>query len=233
MAVAGVCLGASFGIAHADNPPKKVGDLAIVDGSARTIARGDGLTEFIPQLPEGSTCPGDSANDQWRIQGFFIPVDDDPLKVEFGPAGPRPVNQGQYPLYYSDTSLVVNQFLLRNPGPGEPGRIPAFPKFSFAGLVGGYPFAGGRYRAVIACTKRGVIDKYWDVVIDTAPAGDGKPRELEWQLVNVPTATALTDSSSDSSIALPLMAAGGVVVVGLVLWQRRNRRPTQASKEIR
>src|SRR5262245_682957 len=48
-----------------------------------TVDSGGSGAPFALRLPDGSTCPGDSANDNWRVDSFMVPSSVDPATLEF------------------------------------------------------------------------------------------------------------------------------------------------------
>jgi len=224
-------LGIGVAPVNADSPPKNVGSIVLTTPDGDPITKGNGLTPFFAQLPPNSTCPGDSANDQWRVQTFFIPSTDDPLTVKFGPAGPTPLFQGQYPMYFTQRWLAVNLLLLRNPGPGKPGRIPSLPALNYAGLVAvGHPFPGGRYRIGVACTFGGVIDKYWDTEVTISSGEPDKPEAITWTALDAPVVAATPKSSSLSGLWITLAVLGAAAaIVSLLVSRSRNARSRSLS----
>ena len=199
---------------------KDLGDVALFDTAGRPLAAGDGSTVWLAMLPEGASCPGDSANDQWRVQGFFVPVYDDVNAIKYGPAGPTPVLQGQYSLYTLDLLPYVHEFLVANGGEGQPGVVPPIPAMSFA-LLAENRFPGGTYRLGFACTYFGTTTQYWDTVVEMAAAPGGTNAELSWSVPNPAQATG-QDESSSGALWLAI-GAGVALVLGVVVLRSRNR----------
>ena len=217
-------------------PQEDVGDVAIVDANdQRTVVdHGDSDDVFSLRLPDGSTCPGDSVNDQWRTQSFIIPIADDPIGIRYGAIGPEPVGNGRYAMFMADTRPYVHQLTRPNPGAGQPGVISAIPPLSFA-VVAGEQIPPGLYRIGIACTYFGATAKYWDTEIVITASYDDQPGLLAWRLADVPAGDTETAHSSNRRAVLVFagMAAGGMAlaVVGSCLWRNRSRRLTTFSKE--
>lgn len=211
-----------------------IGDVVLVDDTGTPLESGDGTTKFFVRLPPGASCPGDSASDQWRINSFLVPVDEDPLQLLFGSSGPEPPwTSGRYPLFNQDNGLAISLGMLRqNSSAGSPGLINQIPQTSFT-MLALNNFAGGRYRLGIACTYFAQTTQYWDRQIVMTGAPNGQPNELTWTL---PIAAEQTsrDGGSGSSFApwlLIIPLAAGLAVLG----RRKRRSPAtlHTTKEFR
>jgi hypothetical protein len=205
-----------------------LGDVALFDNSGRPVTSGDGSTVWLARLPEGATCPGDSANDQWRIQGFFVPVSDDVNAIKYGPAGPTPVMQKQFSLYSLDLSPYVHEFLIANGGEGQPGVVPLPPAMSFT-LLAQNRFAGGTYRLGFACTYFGTTTQYWDTVIEMSGAPGATDAELSWSVPNPADVVARTESSRTTVWVLVGVAAALALGVLVLRSRHRTNLPTKES----
>ena len=195
--------------------PVRSGDAVIVDSSdgSRQLTHGQSATQFSLRLPPGAACPGDSANDQWRVQSFMIPAADSPANLGYNVAGPD--GQGQFALYAVNTTPLVDSLTNQNTSPGEPGVIPAIPPLSFAAFPPGV-LPAGTYRIGIACTLSRKTANYWDTeVVITASPGD-KPSQFVWRLPNVPE--SVNHSSQGSSRWILPTGIGVVAVVAVTAW---------------
>ncbi len=221
-------LSGSPGLAAVDKPVD-AGDVAVVnaDNRSKEIVRGESATAFSVRLPDGARCPGDSANDQWRVQSFLIPSIDDPVDIRYGPIGPDPVGNGRYALFGVDTVPFVHKLTIRNPVPGAPGEIPALPSFSFA-VVAGERIPNGSYRIGVACSYFGRTALYWDTEVVISGSGDGS--HLSWRLTSAPEHAERSNSRSFRWI---IVACIGLIVatVGVFFWRRRGRPTTTLNKE--
>ncbi len=108
-----------------------VGDVVIVSASDRTtpLTEGDTNSVFSLQLPTGSVCPGDSANDDWRVQSFIVPAATDLATLRYGSTRPR--GDFMYGLYTTEGRPYVQVLLAQNPTAGQPGQILDPPPLSF------------------------------------------------------------------------------------------------------
>jgi hypothetical protein len=195
--------------------PVRSGDAVIVDSSdgSRELTHGQSATQFSVRLPAGAACPGDSANDQWRVQSFMIPVADSPAHLGYNVAGPD--GQGQFALYAVNTSPLVDSLTNQNTSPGQPGVIPAIPPLSFAAFPPGV-LPAGTYRIGIACTLSRKTANYWDTeVVITSSPGD-KPSQVVWRLPNVPE--SVNHQSNGTGRWLVPVGIGALAVVALAAW---------------
>jgi hypothetical protein len=197
------------------------GDAVIVaasDGS-QALTHGQSATQFSLRLPQGASCPGDSAHDQWRFQSFMIPVADDPATLHYtvvGPDGPS-----QHPLYLVNTEPIADSLLNANAVAGQPGLIPAVPPLSFAVFPPDY-VASGTYRVGVACTLSRQTEQYWDTEIVISAAPSDKPSKFVWRLVDAP-ASAIS-SSGDSRWPTPVAGAVVAALAAAAFAGGRSRR---------
>lgn len=203
-------------------PAADAGDVVITSPDGTPLANGGSITPFTLQIPEGSTCPGDSANDDWRVQSFMIPVDDDPGEIEYGFSGPEGT---QFPLFAADTRPYAHQLLPVNAGAGQPARIPDLPAMTFTIFPAG-AIAMGTYRVGIACTYFRATATYWDAQIVLTESADDIPSQFVWSVVDAPAdavdASSL-DEGSNRTVWILTAVAGAVAVGVVVLWARRRR----------
>lgn len=219
----------------AGNSPVDAGDAVLLDAGDRDeLARGDGNSAFIVGLPSGATCPGDSLNDQWRIQSFMVPVTADIGSLSYGVIGPEGTDQ--HALFGADFAArsFANILTPANAVAGEPGRIETPPPFSFA-VVAGESIPAGNYRIGIACTYFGATALYWDVeVVITATSG-GDPDALRWRLASAPEQTDGPSGEGSRSWIGPVIVGIGVGVAAIpvasVLRRGRTRPLTPIPKE--
>ncbi|MGZ4764695.1 MAG: hypothetical protein ACXV5U_02870 [Ilumatobacteraceae bacterium] len=229
--IAGVAL--SFGVPIASatvDAPVRSGDVVVVSSSdgSHELTHGGSATKFSLRLPAGAACPGDSANDQWRVQSFVVPATDDPSTFKY--TSVAPAGGGRYALYDVQTRPLINSLTQENLAPGQPGVIPAIPPLSFAVFPPG-TLPSGTYRVGIACTLFRATAKYWDTQLVLTATPSDKPGQLVWRVANV-SATAINNSSSGSNLWIIAAVAAGVAVAGAlgwVFWRSRARRPRNRS----
>ncbi len=205
----------------------RAGDLTLVDADRRGVVlrNGGSATQFSVDLPEGSMCPGDSENDNWRVQTFIVPAAADPATLEYSVIGPTGTKQ--YAIYDIFTSPVVDQLTVPNGEPGQPGRPGAFPPMSFAVFPPG-EIPAGTYRIGVACTWFGATANYWDTEIVIADEPADSPAQLTWRLPSAPPA-ALSGTAPPSdfpwTVVFLVIAAAAMGFV-VVLNRRSSRTPT-------
>lgn len=205
-------LGASSAGAQAAD----LGDVTIVEPADPTaeLTEGGSDTDFSLRLPDDAVCPGDSFNDQWRVQSFLIPVADDPALLEWDEVGPA--GEGRYPLYQLNTSPFDFQLTIPNEQPGQPGRLAPIPAFDFGVFPPG-ELPPGRYRVGIACTLFRDTDRFWDTEIDVvADAGD-EPAGFRWTV-----AGASADAGSGDGSRFVWILGGAALVATVVMFALRR-----------
>ncbi len=212
-----------------------VGDVVVVSASDRTttLAEGDTNTVFSLRLPTGSVCPGDSANDDWRVQSFIVPAATDLATLRYGSTRPR--GDFMYGLYTTEGRPYVQVLLAQNPTAGQPGQILDPPPLSFGTFTPDL-LPVGRYKIGIACSYYEVGAKFWDAEIVLSESRDVDPGQRTWALASSDqTATANTTGatgSDGSNVARAVAATAALATLATVvtLWLRRRRTPV-ISKE--
>ncbi len=208
--------------------PVAAGSVVVVDVDGRALAQGHSATEFSLQLPTGAACPGDSATDQWRVQSFIIPVDEDPGTIRYGVVGPE--SKGQFALYDVRTRPFVNVLTQSNAGAGQPGLISALPVLSFAVFPPG-TLAPGVYRVGLACTYFRQTARYWDTEMVLTSSPNDKPGQLLWRLPNVAQSSTTSSSGGVDWMIPGLVVALIALTLMLIIWSVRTRRTPTLSKE--
>lgn len=204
--------------------PVNAGRVVVTDASvsSRELTQGRSATQFTLRLPPGAGCPGDSANDQWRVQSFIVPSTDDPGALRY--AEVAPAGDGRYALYDVFTAPFVHILTDANSGPGRPGVISPLPALSFAVFPPG-TLPAGRYRIGIACTLFRETAKYWDTEIVITQSPGDEPGQLTWRLAAVPAVIASSDQGSNQWL-LPSVGVLGAAALGLLLWRRSTHTST-------
>lgn len=219
----------------AAEPPVDAGDVVLLDAADRDeLSGGDGNTAFLVRLPEGSTCPGDSFHDQWRIQSFMVPSTTDVGSLSYGVIGPEGMDQ--HALFGADFAArsFANILTPANAVAGEPGRIETPPPFSFA-VAAEELLPPGDYRIGIACTYFGATALFWDVEVVVTASKGGDPDDLRWRLASASEQAGLPPAADGRSWVAPAVVVVGVgiaaVPVATVLVRGRSRRLTPLPKE--
>jgi hypothetical protein len=209
--------------------PVRSGDLTLVEADRRGVVlqSGGSATQFSVDLPKDSACPGDSENDNWRLQTFIVPADADPAALEYSVIGPTGTKQ--YAIYDIFTAPVVDQLTVPNGEPGKPGRTTPFPPMSFAVFPPG-EIPAGTYRIGVACTWFGATADYWDTEIVIADEPKDEPAQLTWRLPSAPPATLSgTEAPSDFPWTIVFLAIAAGALAFVVLLNRRSSRTPTAS----
>lgn len=204
-----------------------VGDVVVVSASDRTtpLTEGDTNTVFSLRLPPGSVCPGDSANDDWRVQSFIVPAATDLAALRYGSTRPR--GEFMYGLYTTEGRPYVQVLLSQNPSPGQPGQILNPPPLSFGTFTPDL-LPVGRYKIGIACSYYEVGAKFWDVEIVLSENRDVEPGQRTWALAlsdetaitNTVEATEFTGSEVAKIVAAA--AALAALAIAFTLWLRQR-----------
>ena len=96
-----------FAARPASAAASRSGDAEAVQANNRLRPFTEGTHEsaFSLRLPRGATCPGDSMNDDWRVQSFVVPSTDDPGALRYMVTGPEgPENDARVAIYTSNCS---------------------------------------------------------------------------------------------------------------------------------
>lgn len=204
------------------------GSVTVVAGAESSQRRhgGGSDTEFSLQLPKGASCPGDSANDGYRVQTFIVPGTDDPGTLRY--KSTKPDGDGRYALYDTYTRPYVQGMTAEADSPGAPGLIIDIPTFSFAVFPPG-ELPAGRYRVGVACTLINETKRFWGTEFELARAPDDPPAEIHWTVVGTQNGLA---PASQARVTVVLVALA-VVAAAVVLVRRRDRRHTPALTEER
>jgi hypothetical protein len=195
-----------------------------------SVTSGDAATSFRVKLPSGAACPGDSANDGYRINSYMVPAAVDPRTVTYDGTGPIPNVYGRYgdfrqPLYDEFTSSFASAQTEEADAPGEPGRILDLPTFRFA-VYGPGELPSGTYHLGITCTLINEIVMIWDTEVEVTASADS----LRWHVVGADVG----HRRSDAPVALAaVLSATGLLTGYLLLRRRRRLHPAAPSMEDR
>ncbi len=227
-------LAVTAGVSAAQSAATRSGDAVVVSPAddSKVVASGGSATEFTLALPDGAVCPGDSANDNYRVQSFLIPASADPGAIAWQSIGPS--GDGQIALYKTDTNQFAQQLTEMNSGPGQPGIIPPVTALSFASYAP-TDLTPGPHRMGIACTLYNTTTNYWDVQVDLARDSADQPAQIRWTVTSDQASSASSSSSRPAwlYVVLALLVLALVVVAALVVAARRRPPVAHSSKESR
>ena len=203
------------------------GDAVVVDpiNINRQLTDGDSTSTFTFRLPEGASCPGDSANDDWRVQSFLVPAATDIGALKYRAS--RPDGDDYRSLRYLDGDIFAMELTNPNPVPGKPGENAALPPMTFAWFPTG-SLQPGPYKMGIACTDPSwQVERFWDVTAELERAPDVEPGGLRWRVVKPSVTPSPIDSPGNQGHAAPYIAIFAVLAgSSVVLIRRRVRRTT-------
>ncbi len=237
MAVVTLVTGALLrGSTIADAQDLELGQVRIVDGAGDPVAGGGSRDPFTLDLPAGAACPGDSADDGYRVSSYMVPASVHPGEVTYDGLGPSPRVHGRYegfqqPLYDVTSAFFVSALTADAEEPGAPGLIAQPPMFDLAVYaVGDLP--AGAYRIGIACTLSNDVVRVWDTQLRVVEDAADEPAGVRWEAVGVAQDGGSGGSTTAVAVAVALGIAGAAGAAGLVLIRRRQAPVrTSASRE--
>lgn len=183
---------------------------------------GGSRTAFTVRPPEGSTCPGDSADDGYRVNSYMVPSTVAPNAITFDGLGPTPQSFGDYatfrePLFDLETNSFASAQTADAERPREPGPIINIPRFSFAVYEPG-DLPVGRYRVGIACTLLNEVVTIWSAELVVTSAPSDRPAQVRWSVI--------ADAADHASGAPGAPIVWAVVALGAgALLIHRRRKP--------
>jgi len=224
---------ASAAASQSPPPGEDAGSAVVVDAvnTDRGLTEFDSTAAFRLRLPDGATCPGDSANDDYRVQTFLVPDDTDLSTLKYRSRSPDG-NDLYRALRYVDGEVATQAATNQNAGPGDPAlvlesRLPfTFAHFSEGSLPPGRWFLG------IACTPQNwYVDKYWDVEVLLEAAPDVVPGGLLIRVMDDLGSPASSDSGSNLP-ALPVLIGAALAIGAIaVIAQRFANSKISTTKE--
>lgn len=201
----------------------------LVDGAGDPLRGGGSRDPFTLELPQGAACPGDSADDDYRVNTYMIPASADPATVPYDGLGPSPRVHGQdddvrQPLYDTSSAFVVSQLTEDAQEPGEPGRIVPLPMLDLAVFAPG-DLPPGTYRVGVACTRFNEVEHVWDAQLRIVEDASDEPAGIRWEAIGVGSG----DTGSGTGPA-PFVL-GGIALAGAASFvtYRRRRSPARTS----
>lgn len=217
----------------ATGPGEDAGSVVMVDplNDAREYTRGDTTSAFTLRLPEGAACPGDSANDGWRVQTFIVPTGTDLSQLQFlalRPASEAPLEQRS--LREINGGIYTQQMTQANTVAGDPGIVLGLPPLTFAYFEAG-TFPPGSYQIGVACTTPDwVVRRYWNSEIEFESAPEIDPGGMRWTFLGDGVTPVEGDGFPVFAIGVAGAAGLGLLLVG-VLSLRRRRSTNEESRQ--
>jgi hypothetical protein len=212
--------------------PARAGDSVDVLEAELSPSEGGSATTFTLTLPGGASCPGDSANDGYRVNSYMVPASVDPTTIDYNGLGPIPSVYGEYedfrqPLFDIESNSFVAIQTANAIAPGEPGLIRPFPGFDYAVYSPG-DLPPGRYHIGVACTLLKEIITVWDTEVVVTEAPDDAPAQIQWTAAD----TGGGDGTSASSGLAPLLVGGiALAAIAVVLVRRTRTSPVTTSPQ--
>ena len=220
---ASILLATSASMSASAAQAEDAGEAVVVAGAGETrrLSEGGSATDFSLRLPRGASCPGDSANDGYRVQSYMVPTTVAPARVGYDGLGPAPNAYGDWttfrqPLYDTATRPFASAQTAEATAPGRPGAIVNVPTFSFA-VYGPGELPPGRYHVGIACTLNNQPVRYWDTKVLVTRSPSDKPAEIRWSVPGFA-------DDEETKIAPSAVAAALAVAIAMVVVLRRRRR---------
>jgi hypothetical protein len=204
--------------------PVRSGDVRVVDDRTRSrdLERGGSATEFGLRLPDGAACPGDSQNDQWRVDTYIIPITDDPGTLQYDNIGPTGSNRSA--VWGTDFTPVMNLFTIPNTVSGQPGVIDRLRPMSF-GVFQPNTLPDGNYKIGVSCTYFGRTANYWDTEIVISNTPDDKPAQLTWRHASAPGADPQpSDAGTPAWVGISIALAAAAAIALAILFRQSRRR---------
>lgn len=191
---------------------KDMGTVEVIQGGGSTERSGGGgsSTVFSLGVPAPAECPGDSADDGYRVQSFIVPATDDPGALTYRSV--MPVGEGRYALYDVYTNPYIQALTAKATRRGGPGPIVNVPDLNFAVFPPG-KLPPGRYTIGIACSLMNETVRYWDTDIELRHAADDRPGQLRWRVLGTGASAGGDAPSPWAPFAGAALVAAGVVYV--------------------
>ena len=208
-------------VAPAGADGDRVGPATVIAPGGGALGHGGSSTPFTLELTEGASCPGDSANEDYRLQSFVVPDGVDPAGLTY--ESTKPAGEGNWALYEVNSNPYVQGLTAQAPQPGDPGVIDGLPTFDFAVFPPG-TLVEGVNRIGIACTLFNETVQYWDTEVVLTDDAEDEPAQLTWEAVGNPEGSSSSNLLPWAGLGVAALAvAGGVVLVS------RRRRPAVSS----
>jgi hypothetical protein len=207
-------------VAVAASAGERIGDVSVRNGTdpQRALDAGGSLTPFVTDLPKGAACPGDSANDDYRVQTFIVPASDDPGSLSYESV--KPAGDGRWAINNVFGTRLVHLATEMNSNAGTPGLIPELPQMNLSRISPG-SLADGRYHLGVACTLGDATVRYWDTDLEITTDPVDQPGQIRWAVVGS-MAPAAGSGFDWTRVALVLLGLALTTVVAIGISIRRH-----------
>lgn len=189
-------------------------------GSTRRISAGQSSTPFDLRLPKGAACPGDSVDDDYRVQSFIVPVTTDLTGLRFKSQGPDVA--GGWALYKLTTSAYIQEQTADAPLPKEPGPILPLPTLTFE-VFRVNELTPGSYRMGVACSRYNDTVRVWSAPINIVSDPDDGAG-FAWELPGVSTDVSGSPTLALGALGVFAIGGGGLALTGWLKSRRHGVR---------
>lgn len=202
---------------------ERAGDVSVTQPTSdAALTRGGSATPFTMRLPDNATCPGDSADDDFRVDSFLVPRATDISTMRFKSQGPQV--PGGWAIYKTTTSPFISEFTDDAEKKGDPGSILPLPPLSFGVFTSG-ELAPGEYVMGVSCSLFGEVKRYWSTDIALVADATDKPAGIRWVQRGI--------ESSGSGSPFMFFAGSGLVALAALAIAIGVRRSGPAAKQNR
>jgi len=179
------------------------GEVITKVGTLKPLTSGSSATPYGVALPDGASCPGDTAHDGYHVFSYLVPKGTSPADVRFTTGLPdRGLGYFSSGAYFGAVNTAETT--------GQVVGIPT--SFTWTRLTPGELFPDGTrssaWEGGIACADiHGVVTDYWNSeIVFTADAS--VPGGFTWKVVGQGAISSPTDVGLWVGIALLVVASG-------------------------
>ncbi len=197
----------------------------------RELSEFDSTTAFRLRLPDGASCAGDSANDDYRVQTFLVPADTDLSSMKYRSRSPDGSDLYRA-LRYVDGESAIQLPTNQNAQAGQPGLVtePAQP-YTFAFYIEN-SLPPGTWKLGVACTPADwVVDRFWDAEVLLESAPEVEPGGLRVRVLQDEASIAAAQPSDDLPMVPILAGSAFVIAMVVIALQRFSRSKVPSVKE--
>ena len=225
VAIPAVLLSTGPALGEIGSPGDDAGAAVVVDAvnTGRELDEFDSATAFRLRLPDGASCAGDSANDDYRVQTFLVPADTDLSSMKYRSRSPDGSDLYRA-LRYSDGESAIQLPTDQNSEAGQPGLIvePALP-YTFA-FYSENSLPPGSWKLGVACTPADwIVDRFWAAEVQLESAPDVVPGGLRIRVVQTEDAGSAAQSNGNPPV-VAILAGSALAIAAIVLVLRRSSK---------